>query len=46
LRVVLRKCRPDWNITTPELKADWEKDEHGPFYPYGKTYGQLFHERE
>jgi hypothetical protein len=23
-------------------EADWEKGEHGPFYPYGKTYGQLF----
>jgi hypothetical protein len=22
LRVVLTKCRPDWDITTPELKAD------------------------
>ena len=34
LRVVLRKCRPDWDITTAELKAD------------GKTYGQVFREQE
>jgi hypothetical protein len=46
LRVVLRKCRPDWDITTPELRAGWEKGGHGPFYPNGKTYGQLFQERE
>jgi peroxiredoxin len=46
LRVVLRKCRPDWDITTPELKADWAKGEHGRFYPYGKTYGQVFQEQE
>jgi len=46
LRVVLRKCRPDWDITTPELKADWAKGEHGRFYPYGKTYGQVFREQE
>jgi hypothetical protein len=46
LRVVLRKCRPDWDITTPELKADWERGERGRFYPYGKTYGQVFQEQE
>ena len=46
LRAVLRKCRPDWDITTPELKADWEKGEHDRFYPYGKTYGQVFQEQE
>ena len=46
LRVVLRKCRPDWDITTPELKADWTKGEHDRFYPYGKTYGQVFQEQE
>jgi hypothetical protein len=26
LRAVLRKCRPDWDITRPELKAAWERD--------------------
>jgi len=25
LRAVLKKCRPDWDITTPELKAAWEQ---------------------
>ena len=46
LRVVLMRCRPDWDITTPELKAEWERSEHGRFYPYGKTYGQVFQEQE
>jgi hypothetical protein len=46
LRVVLRKCRPDWDITTPELKSHWEKGEQSRFYPYGKTYGQVFQEQE
>jgi hypothetical protein len=23
LRAVLKKCQPDWDITTPELKAAW-----------------------
>jgi peroxiredoxin len=25
LRAVTRKCRPDWDITTPELKAAWQQ---------------------
>jgi hypothetical protein len=41
-----RKWRPDWDITTPGFKADWEKGERGRFYPYGKTYGQVFQEQE
>jgi len=46
LRAVLRKCRPDWDITTPAFKAAWERGEHGAFYPYDKTYGQVFQEHE
>jgi peroxiredoxin len=46
LRAVLRKCRPDWDITAAELKSDWERGERGHCYPYGKTYGQIFHEQE
>ena len=25
LRAVTMKCRPDWDITTPELKAAWRR---------------------
>jgi peroxiredoxin len=25
LRAVTRKCRPDWDITTPELRAAWQQ---------------------
>jgi hypothetical protein len=46
LRAVLKKCRPDWDITRPELKAAWERGEHERFYPYGKTYAQVFREQE
>jgi hypothetical protein len=47
LRAVLKKCRPDWDITTPELKAAWEQGQRDRFYPYGgKTYGQVFREQE
>jgi hypothetical protein len=46
LRAALKKCRPDWDIAKPELKAAWERGEHDHFYPYGKTYGQVFREQE
>jgi hypothetical protein len=46
LRAVLKKCRPDWDITRPELKAAWERGERDHFYPYGKTYGEVFREQE
>jgi len=45
LRAVLRKCRPDWDITTPELRAAWERGEKSRFFPYGKSYAQVFKEQ-
>ena len=42
LRAVLQRCRPDWDITRPELRAAWEKGEKARFYPYGKTLAQVF----
>src|SRR5260370_15200449 len=46
LRAVLKKCRPDWDISRPELKAAWERGEHNRFYPYGKTYWHVYPEHE
>lgn len=46
LRTVLHKCRPDWDITTPALKAAWARGEKGQFYPYGKTLAQVFAEQD
>ncbi len=46
LRAVLKKCRPDWDIATPELKAAWERGEKGRFYPYGKSYAKVIAEQE
>jgi peroxiredoxin len=45
LRAVLKKCRGDWDITTPELKAAWQSGEKNKFYPYGKSYAQVFSEQ-
>ncbi len=46
LRAVGAKCRPDWDITTPELKAAWENGRKELFYPYVKTHLETFHEQE
>jgi len=42
LRAVSKKCRPDWDISSPELKAAWARGEKDRFYPYGKSYVQTF----
>jgi peroxiredoxin len=42
LREVLRKHRPDWDITAPELRAAWERGEKDRFYPYGRSYAKVF----
>jgi peroxiredoxin len=46
LRAVLKKCRPDWDITTPEMKEAWQQGRKNLFYPYGKTYAQTIAEQE
>lgn len=40
LRAVLRKCRPDWDITNSDLKAAWQHGDGKLFYPYDRTYEQ------
>jgi len=46
LRAVLKKCRPDWDLTTPEIKEAWERGEKDRFYPYGKSYAEIFADQE
>jgi peroxiredoxin len=46
LRAVTKKCRPDWDITTRELKAAWLQGRKELFYPYGKTYVQTLGEQD
>ena len=46
LRAVLTKCRPDWDITTSELKAAWKEGRKELFYPYGKSYAQTISEQD
>jgi hypothetical protein len=46
LRAVLKKCRPDWDITTPEMKSAWQQGRKELFYPYGRTYVQTLGEQD
>ena len=46
LRVILKKCRPDWDITTPETKAAWQQGRKEFFYPYGKTFSETIREQD
>ena len=46
LRAVSKKCRPDWDITTPEMKQAWQEGRKDQFYPYGRTYTQMIREQE
>jgi peroxiredoxin len=46
LRALTRKCRADWDISAPDLKAAWESGEKGKFYPYGKSLAKVFGEQE
>lgn len=46
LRAVLKKCRPDWDITIPELKTAWQEGRKERFHPYGKTLLQTLAEQE
>ncbi|MEK1890021.1 MAG: hypothetical protein AAAB35_21150 [Phyllobacterium sp.] len=37
MRGVSKNCRPDWDITTPELRTAWKEGRKELFYPYGRT---------
>ena len=46
LRAVLQRCRPDWDIGNPELRAAWEQGDKARFHPYGKTQAQALAEQD
>jgi len=46
LRAVIKKCRPDWDITKSELKTAWHEGSKEFFYPYGKSYAQTISEQD
>jgi peroxiredoxin len=46
LRAVLQRCRPDWDLTRPELKAAWQRGEKDRFYPYGRRFAEVIADRD
>ena len=46
LRAVLQRCRPDWDISSAEQRAAWEKGDKATFYPYGKTQAQVLADQD
>jgi peroxiredoxin len=46
LRAVTQKCRPDWDLADPKLREAWARGEESRFYPYGRTYAQVFAEQQ
>ena len=46
LRAVSMKCRSDWDITAPGLKALWDQGRKEHFYPYGKAYVETLGEQD
>ena len=46
LRAVTMKCRPDRDITKPELREAWKRGEKTLFFPYGKSYRDIFREQD
>jgi peroxiredoxin len=46
LRAVLQRCRPDWDISQPEMRAAFAKGDKSRFFPYGKSYAALFAEQD
>jgi peroxiredoxin len=46
LRVVLQRCRPDWDLSDPALRQAWGAGDKARFYPYGKTFAQVLAEQD
>ncbi|HEY6803234.1 MAG TPA: redoxin domain-containing protein [Pyrinomonadaceae bacterium] len=46
LRAVIKKCRPDWDITAPAMKEAWQQGRKDLFYPYGKSLADVIAQEE
>lgn len=42
LRDITSRIRPDYKIDTPEMRQRWESGDKQAFYPYGKSWKQVF----
>ena len=46
LRAISERCRPDWDITSHELRTAWQQGHKESFHPYGKSFVQTLAEEE
>jgi len=42
LREITKKHRPDFKIDTPEMRKKWESEQRENFFPYGKSWEEVF----
>ena len=42
LREVTKKIRPDWDLSDPELRREWQAGDKSRFWPYGKSLKEVF----
>ncbi len=42
MRELTIKYRPDFKIDSPEMREKWEKEDRDNFYPYGKSWEEVF----
>jgi peroxiredoxin len=46
LREINAEIRPDFHISTPEQRAAWDAGEREGFWPYGKSFEEVFGDEE
>jgi hypothetical protein len=37
-----RRIRPDWDITTEDMRTAWERGERDRFFPYGRRFRETW----
>jgi peroxiredoxin len=42
LREVTQEIRPDWDLSDPQLRREWQQGEKDRFWPYGKSMKEVF----
>jgi peroxiredoxin len=46
LRAVLRRCRPDWEISTAAQRTAWQGGDKAGFFPYGREQMKLLADQD
>jgi hypothetical protein len=42
LRAITRRIRPDWDLSTADLREAWQRGEREEFFPYGLSLEEVF----